>query len=178
MVRGFGGRVASGAELHRLWLELVDTDGPFLSVPALRRVWPQGMAHLPADMKAVIVDAKPGCEKAWEFWDIHRDDPAALEEYRQARDEWVHRVIGEILGWDDLYDTTDTPVELTEGVRSPDYTVTVTPTGALIRDGVVGALVLVVDPVDSLRDRLDDGWAISPIDRMEELLRHHGVPIG
>ena len=33
----------TGAELHRLWLELVDADGPFLAVPALKRVWPQGM---------------------------------------------------------------------------------------------------------------------------------------
>ena len=29
--------------------ELVDTDGPFLSVPALKRVWPQGMPALDGD---------------------------------------------------------------------------------------------------------------------------------
>ncbi|MGH3887569.1 MAG: SAM-dependent DNA methyltransferase, partial [Pseudonocardiaceae bacterium] len=40
------------------------------------------------------------------------------------------------------------------------------------------ALVLVVDPVDSLRDPLDDGWAASPIDRMEELLRAGKIPVG
>ena len=37
-------------------------------------------------------------------------------------------------------------------VHSPDYSVTVTPTGALVRGDTTGALVLVVDPVDSLRD--------------------------
>ncbi|WP_405668301.1 Eco57I restriction-modification methylase domain-containing protein [Streptomyces sp. NBC_00055] len=41
-----------------------------------------------------------------------------------------------------------------------------------------GALVLVVDPTDSLRDPLTDGWAASPVDRMEELLRATSVPIG
>ena len=38
--------------------------------------------------------------------------------------------------------------------------------------------MLVVDPVDSLRDPLTDGWATSPIDRMEELLRAATVPVG
>ena len=66
-------------------------------------------------------------------------------------------------------------------MRSPDHAVTVTATGALSPrwcTTTVGALVLVVDPVDSLRDPLDDGWAASPIDRMEELLRAGAVPIG
>jgi len=33
----------SVAETHRRWLELVDTDGPFLAVPPLKEVWPQGV---------------------------------------------------------------------------------------------------------------------------------------
>ena len=38
--------------------------------------------------------------------------------------------------------------------------------------------MLVIDPVDSLRDPLADGWAASPIDRMELLLRSADVKIG
>ncbi len=63
-------------------------------------------------------------------------------------------------------------------MRSPNHALTVTPTGALAHGETIGALVLVVDPVDSLRDPLNDGWATSPIDRTEELLRTAKVPVG
>ena len=32
----------SATELHRRWLQLVDTDGPFLSIPVLKRVYGEG----------------------------------------------------------------------------------------------------------------------------------------
>ena len=38
----------SAADLHRAWLELVDTEGPFLAIPPLKRVWPEGMPQLAA----------------------------------------------------------------------------------------------------------------------------------
>ncbi|GAA2110595.1 hypothetical protein GCM10009759_52030 [Kitasatospora saccharophila] len=181
MRRKSAGSARSTADLHRAWLELVDADGPFLSVPALKRVWQQGMPQLGADQAALLKDAKPAFEKAWEGWDLRRDDPSALDRYREARDAWVELVLRNILGWGDHYTSDLTGALFAEaagGVRSPNYTVTVTPTGAIAHGETIGALVLVVDPVDSLRDPLDDGWATSPIDRMEELLRHGKVPIG
>ena len=36
----------SAADMHRSWLELVDTEGPFLAIPPLKRVWPEGMPGL------------------------------------------------------------------------------------------------------------------------------------
>jgi len=164
----------SGTDLHRGWLELVDTDGPYLAIPALKRVWPQGMPQPDTDAVAALKDAKPAFEKAWENWDRRRDDTAALEFYREARDTWADIVLREVLGWDDSYRTTAT----SEVVRSPNHAVTVRPTGMLVHADTTAALVLVVDPVDSLRDPLDDGWATSPIDRMEELLRAVKVPVG
>lgn len=174
-------RPVSGAELHRAWLELVDTDGPFLAVPALKRVWPQGMPQLAAQAKAVLTDRKPDFEKAWEGWDRRRHEDPALIAYRQQRDEWVDAVLRGVLGWGDSYTTDLTGPQLAAiapGVRSPDHSVTTHATGALAHGDTVGAIVLVVDPVDSLREPLDDGWATSPIDRMEELLRTAGVPVG
>ncbi len=181
MRRKSAGSARSVADLHRAWLELVDADGPFLSVPALKRVWPQGMPQLGADQVALLKEAKPAFEKAWEDWDLRRDDSASLDRYGEARDSWVELVLRNVLGWGDRYTTDLTGAAFAEvagGVRSPNYAVTVTPTGALAHGGTLGALALVVDPVDSLRDPLDDGWATSPIDRMEELLRHAHVPIG
>ncbi len=164
----------SANDLHRGWLELVDADGPFLAVPALKRVWPQGMPQPDADAVAAMKDAKPAFEKAWENWDRRPDDQAAVEFYREARDAWVDVVLREVLGWGDLYTTVVAEHE----VRSPNQAVTVRPAGALMHDDVTGALVLVVDPVDSLRDPIDDGWAATAIDRMEELLRAGRVPVG
>ena len=164
----------SAADQHRAWLELVDTDGPFLAVPALKRGWPTGM--LPPDKRelAALKDAKPAFEKAWDNWDTNRDDPSALDLYREARDAWVDTVLRDVIGWKDSY----VPAAAGTEARSPDYAVTVRPDGALVRGELTGALVLVTDPVDSLRHPGADGWAASPIDRMEELLRACGVLVG
>lgn len=171
----------SAAELHRSWLELVNLDGPFVSVPVLRRVWPQGMPQMSADARAVLAEAKPAFERAWEGWDRQRADEATLAAYRSARDLWVETVLRDVIGWGENY-MTDLPsaglADSSVGVRSPDRAITVIPTGAAVRDGEVAALVLVVDPVDSLRDPLDDGWAAGPLDRMELLLRDSRIPTG
>ncbi|MFG2648949.1 Eco57I restriction-modification methylase domain-containing protein [Streptomyces sp. NPDC048436] len=168
-------RPPSTAELHRAWLELVDTDGPFLAVPALERVWPQGIPQPEARALEAVKDAKPAFEKAWENWDEHPDDLAALELYREARGTWVDLVLRQGLRWGAHYSA---PAPATPEVRSPDYAVTVRADGALVRGEDTGALVLVTDPVASLRDPLTDNWSASPIDRMEELLRTANVPIG
>lgn len=181
-------RAPSAAEQHRRWLELVDTDGPFLAVPPLKRVWPQGIPALDADARTTLSEAKPAFEKAWEAWDRNRDDPQALADYRQARDAWVDTVLRDVIGWGDLL-TAPEPVERPEPVEgSPDLTaitatspnrkVTVHPSGMLHHQDHTAALVLRVDPCDSLRDVPDDGWAATWIDRMEALLRNADVPIG
>lgn len=163
----------SATEAHTAWLELVDTDGPFLAVPTLRRVWPAGIPTPDPDAIATLREARPAFEKAWEHWDRHRDDEAALAFYREARDTWVAIVLGDVLGW-------PAPLGRDTGatVRSPDHAVRVRSNGVLAHGDTVGALVLVIDPVESLRDPLDDGWAAGPIDRMEMLLRASGDALG
>jgi hypothetical protein len=168
------------SDLHRDWLGLLDTDGPFLSVPALKKAWPTGM---PAGDRAALDalrDAKPVFERAWDVWDMSEkatadQAAAALAEYQQARDAWVDVVLRMVLGWKNFYLT---PASVDLKVHAPDYSVTVSPTGALTCGDATGALVLVTDPVESLRAPLGDGWAASPIDRMEELLRASGVRVG
>ncbi|SDI90882.1 hypothetical protein SAMN05444157_0746 [Frankineae bacterium MT45] len=174
-----GYRRRGGApDLHRAWLELVDTDGPFLSVPALRAVWPQGLPQPSPDRIAALKQAKPAFEKAWDNWDRNRDGDAAGELYREERDLWVSTVLTKSLGWGLAYRALDASTGGIEPVRSPDWRLTIAATGALMHADTAVALVLVVDPVDSVRDPLTDGWASSPIDRMEMLLRHNSVPIG
>jgi hypothetical protein len=166
-------RTPSVAERHREWLTLVDTEGPFLSVPALRRVYPQGMPSLDGDRRALLVEAKRDFEKAYEQW-VRDGDVGA---FRAPRDAWVHTVLHDVMGWGDRL-RWGTPVTAKGPARVSERGVTVEATGALQRDDDVAALVLVVEPVESLRDLLEETWSGSPIDRMEALLRSSGVPIG
>ena len=88
----------SASELHRRWLGLVTTDGPFLAVPALKRVWPQGMPALGGDRRALLTDARAAFERTWDRWH-RRGDEAAGSAYAAARDTFVDLVLREVLGW-------------------------------------------------------------------------------
>lgn len=177
-------------EMHRAWLELVDTDGPFLATPALKTVWPQGIPPIADRAKGALAGAKPEFDAAWDRWDRERsaDAEVAAAAYAPARDGWVDVVLREVLGWGDWLQPADAVPAVVDAARatSPDRRVSVQPTAALVRppagrvgepqgasriETTVGALVWVIDPVDDLRDLIDDGWAASPIDRMEAMLR-------
>ena len=178
--RGSGGATSGGrgaAQQHRQWLELVDTEGPFLSVPVITELHPQGVPELSRERREALRAAKPAFDRAWDAWDADRESAAALVSYRRARDAWVGAVLTGVLGWGGSWTTAqDRPaLEETHRVSSDGYPpVTATPTGALVRGQEVGALVLVTDPVDSLREVGRDGWATSPIDRMAAMLRAPG----
>ena len=182
-VTGSGGadRGASGgrstARQHRAWLGLVDTEGPFLSVPVLTDLDPQGIPGMSRERREVLRAAKPALDRAWDAWDADRDSEAVLASYRRARDAWVDTVLTEVVGWGGLWTTAQDRPALAETYRAASdgiQAVTVTPTGALMRGEEVGALVLVIDPADSLREVGQDGWATSPIDRMAAMLRAPG----
>ena len=170
-----GGR--SPAQQHRAWLGLVDTEGPFLSVPVLAGLYPQGIPGLSRERREVLRAAKPALDRAWDAWDADRDSEATLTFYRRARDTWVGAVLTEVVGWGDFWVTAQDRPALAETYRAASdgiQAVMVTPTGTLMRGEEVGALVLVTDPADSLREVGQDGWATSPIDRMAAMLRAPG----
>lgn len=163
------------------WLELVDRAGPFVAIPALKRVWPQGMPQLGEDAKAVLRDAKPEFDRAWDAWSkAPADDADAVEKYREARDKWVHAVLCMVARWDDhLVWDTDGLGGCRPQATSPNRRITVEADGAFVRDGAIAAVVQVIAPVASLRDPLaDEAWTTSPIDRMDALLRSSGQKVG
>ena len=191
-----GGR-ASAAQSHREWLTLVDREGPFLAVPPLARLYSTGIPAIPPGAKEALRDAKPAFDRAWDAWRAaaSRDgagpgyrgrpgrprpgDPEGADQsagdpltaYRQGRDNWVGTVLRDVLGWGAYWQPSPNPVLNPCAAAGPDEAVRVEPDGALMTEGRVGALVSVVDPVDSLRAPLTDGWSASPVDRMEEMLR-------
>lgn len=105
-------RPPSATEAHRRWLQLVDTEGPFLSIPALRRVWPQGMPALPEAARLALTDGKRDFEKAWDAFGRGRLD---ADGYAAARDLWVQTVLSDGFGWGNHLRTDPEPVT----VRSP-----------------------------------------------------------
>jgi methylase of polypeptide subunit release factors len=165
------------SELHRAWLELVDTDGPFLAIAPLKRVWPQGMPALDGERKEALLYARKDFETAWEAADrATGDDGTTDDAYRIARDKWAETVLRDVVGWAESLSWG--PVA---GItaQSPNRAVTVGAEAALLDpDGAIGALVSVIDPVDSLRQVPSDLWAATPVDRMEALLRDNDIPIG
>ncbi|MEI4279124.1 DNA methyltransferase [Klenkia terrae] len=165
----------SAAELHRSWLTLLDTEGPFLAVPPLKRVWPQGMPALAVEAKAALASAHRTFVAAWESYDRDPSKEHALANYRDARDAWVQIVLRDVAGWAESMSWEEIPGLV---ASSPGREVTVTAQAA-IRDGDRwGCLVHLVDPIDSLRQAPGDRWAASPVDRLEALLRAGGPEVG
>lgn len=168
----------NATDLHRAWLQLVDTDGPFLAIPPLKRVWPNGIPDFRAthsDRFDALVEARKAFESAWEALDRDADSDIRLGGYRTERDKWVETVLRDVVGWGGSLEWGIVPgVE----AQSPNRAVTVTAQGALLGADGIGALVLVVDPADSLRQTPSDLWAATPVDRCEALLRENSVEIG
>ncbi|PAU69281.1 Methyltransferase domain-containing protein [Bifidobacterium italicum] len=174
----------TGAQAHRNWLALVDTAGPFLAVPELLRVWPQGMPSLRvqkagAERLRQLHTRKERFEQEWDRWkrvSLRLDDAQALADaltkYREQRDVWVRFVLETLLDWRDDYQELDATNAEAYLVSSPNGLVSAAPNGRLRMGDATGALVLITDPVASdLTDMPDDGWNANPLDRMEMMLR-------
>jgi len=168
----------NASDLHRQWLELVDIEGPFLAIPPLKRVWPNGIPDFRAnhpDRFDTLADARRAFEVAWEALDRQSESDSLLAAYTVERDKWVETVLRDVIGWSESLEWG--PIGGVQA-ESPNWAVTVTAQAALVDTGGIGALVHVIDPTDSLRQTPSDLWAATPIDRLEALLRENHVPIG
>ena len=168
----------NATDLHRAWLQLVDADGPFIAVPPLKRVWPNGIPDFRAthpDRFYALVEARKTFEESWEALDRDSDNDILRADYRAERDKWVESVLRDVVGWEESLEWG-----IVQGVeaQSPNHAVTVAAQGALVSADGIGALVLVVEPTDSLRQTPRDLWAATSVDRCEALLRVNSVEIG
>ncbi len=168
-------KAANATDQHRAWLELVDTEGPFLAIPPLKRVWPQGMPGLTDERKTALADARKDFENAWESLDRAPDSESAQDSYRVARNKWIETILRDVAGWAESLAWGEVPgVE----AQSPNRAVTIRAQASLNGSDGIGAIVHVIDPVDSLRQTPGDLWAANPIDRVEVMLRENKIPIG
>lgn len=159
-----GHALDSGQE-HRDWLALVETSGPFLSIPVLRRAWPSLDA----------IDAKQR-ER------LRIEHAAWQEDVVAGQAAWIDYVLRGFLEWhDDLH--TDGLDSFTVEVGEHDSQVT--PSFVLADPGeepkpdnarLVG---LVVESGQQPTARIRGSeWAATPVDRIALLCRRHGVELG
>jgi len=164
---------------HREWLNLIEIEGPFLSIPVLKKAFPNGLDD-PADTQ----DKAAAIRAALEEWEL------GLETGERAtiHQDWARFVLRYVLELDDevLRESPDVPSEAVIAIPehgetlAPDYVV-VQPKGEK-DEGAPRLLVQVVPPEQHLdAPMLGKRWKASPADRMAELLRgagKTGVPLG
>jgi hypothetical protein len=156
------------ARHHTEWLSLVETSGPFLSIPVLTRAFPQGLDPRDGDRCARL-------REAYEEWLDSGHSPA-------VHHAWVRYVLSDFLGYE--------PQFLPEGQAIPagiEAAVahcgeTLRPDFVLKRPGADEKPVLLIQAYSSDQDLNKPvparGWKASPATRMMELLHATNIPVG
>ncbi|MFE1784991.1 Eco57I restriction-modification methylase domain-containing protein, partial [Streptomyces sp. NPDC059506] len=166
---------------HQEWLDLVEVSGPFLTMPVLRRAWPQ--------LDALDKEQRTRLRARHADWQA---DPAA------ARDDWAAYVLRDLLEWRDalalrrgedddlLLDrfTVDVPEHDTRlradfALVEPGTDPAAEPdTAAAAKHIRVLGMLLPAGTAPTARDDRHATWSATPADRLARLLRHHDVPLG
>lgn len=155
------------------WLNLVEVSGPFLAVPVLRDVFPQGLEALPSGRPQRL-------RRTYDEWrDAVDMDDLDLPALHAA---WVDEVLTTALEMDEtvLREGATLPERLT--VPIPEHGVMIAPDLAVVNPANSNeplVLIHVYEPdADLDATRRFDGLAITPADRMVALLRATGCPTG
>ena len=157
---------------HADWLSLVEVSGPFLSLPVLLSVFPQGLeARDPAQAKAL--------RAAYDEWQKPIRSALGL------RRAWILHVLTNLLGYpaDLITEGQTLPAGLEANIAQMGETLR--PDFALVgpknseTDGQAQLLIAAYPAGQSLdRPLADRHWKASPATRMMELLHVSGVPLG
>ena len=155
------------------WLNLVEVSGPFLAVPVLRDVFPQGLEALPSGRPQRL-------RRTYEEWRDAVDlDDLDLPALHAA---WIDDVLVTALEMDEtvLRRGARLPEKLT--VSMPEHGVTVAPDLAVVNPTNSDEPLLLIQVYEPDTDldttRRFDGLAITPADRMVALLRATGCHTG
>lgn len=155
------------------WLNLIEVSGPFLSIPVLDEVFPQGLEGRDKRDAARIRQAYDEWREA-----VDVDDPS-LDELHRA---WVDEVLATALQMGDRDLRRGDQVGGALHVSQPEHGVTLTPDIVLVNvnDTDKPLLPMFVQPPNAPLDEVvhRDGWAASPAERMVHYLRGVDCPIG
>ncbi|MBI5525671.1 MAG: restriction endonuclease, partial [Deltaproteobacteria bacterium] len=165
------------ARHHAEWLSLVETSGPFLSMPVLQRAFPQGLDEDPdkSETHALLRQAFTEWEESQEG---SKPDPSIHR-------EWVRFVLRRLLDFSDEVLAEGQALPPSLRVRFPEHGETLTPDIAVINPsgrpdaGKPRLLVSVVQSAQDLEKPLEGSrWKISAASRMIELLHAADVRLG
>lgn len=168
-------RSRRNTEVNHSWLHQFETEGPFLSLPVVKSIWPTGVDRL-GDTDDRAVTFKQAYADWLRAYDARSSDDR--HEYAEITRTWIDTVLGRLADWEDLrVAAIDLPPGLE--IHSPGEQLRVRADGALEgRDTDYAAMLRIIEPSDDLRGPGLDGWSATEIDRMAALLRKADVEIG
>ncbi len=155
------------------WLNLIEVSGPFLAVPVLREVLPQGLEALTSGRHQRL-------RAAYDEWRdaVDADDPDLLA----IHSAWIDEVLQNALEVDDQILRRGTSLPERLKALLPEHGVTIVPDLAIVNPTQADAPLLLIQIYDPDADlgatRNYDGLATTPGDRMVSLLRVTGCRIG
>lgn len=156
---------------HGEWLSLMDVSGPFISLPVLREVFPQGLDGVDAEVFRMVRDA-------YSEWREHRYEPA----YHLA---WLRFVLHDVLGYPPHLILSGQELGDSYTVHVPGQYEKLRPDMVLCDPAPDGArglprLLIMHFPAEQKLDRRIAGmdWKASPLSRMQELLLRAPVDRG
>ncbi|MDI9844126.1 N-6 DNA methylase [Legionella pneumophila] len=154
---------------HTEWLSMIEISGPFLALPVLEKIFPQGLESLDTSIKRRI-------RSAYEEWcdAVEENDPQLTDLHRA----WVEIVLKEMLEYEDsvLDDALDQFI-----YNSPDCAGQIKPDFVLRgNDDKNPMLFISIVPAgtDLEKVNVEDGWPVPLLERMSLLCKDKGVSIG
>ena len=167
----------SSTSVHDEWLSLIEISGPFLAIPVLKEIFPQGLEELDGSKRKRL-------RQAYEEWReaLETDDPQFLELHAAWIDEVLSRglELNEDRTGDVLKRGDRVPASLR--VTSPEHGVTLAPDFAVVDSSQGDKPLMLIQTyeadVDLEATMKHDGWAANPAERMIQLCRLTGCRIG
>ena len=161
------------ARQHAEWLSLIEVSGPFLSMPVLLDVFPQGL-----EKDEQEAEQRRTLRMAYDEW---ADNQAGVRPEPAIHLEWLRFVLANVLEM--LREMLAEGQALPPGLRAsiPEHGETLLPDMALISsDDCHPHLLIKLYPAGQDLDKSIAGlhWKASPATRMMELLRRTGVRLG
>ena len=162
---------------HHDWLSLVEISGPFLAVPVLDEIFPQGLEELDGIERKRL-------RQAYEEWReaLETDDP----QFTELHAAWIDEVLSRGLELDedgkgDVLKRAEWCMANTN-VSLPEHGVTLSPDLAVIDEQRGNRPLMLIhtygQDVDLDATLKLDGWAATPADRMVQLCRATGCRLG
>lgn len=154
---------------HTEWLSMVEVSGPFLAIPVLEKIFPQGLDSLETYRKNRI-------RSAYDEWrDAAENNDPQFAELHLA---WVNLVLKELLEFDDnlLSLPADDVI-----FKSLDGNGDFRPNYVIKADANSSPLMFVSilpEGTDLEKVKTGDGWPVPIYERMSLLCRHMGVRLG